>query len=167
MHKHPPRERRARCWRADPLIIAVNALGIMQITAWGTSYYCLGVLAQPMVTETGWAKTTVLLGFSVALLVMGCVSTWVGRLIDRLSARVVMALGTLLVAAGLFALAQVRDPVSYWAVWAVLGLGMRCCLYDAAFAGLVQVVPTRGRQAISYLTLYGAYASTHHRAHFF
>ena len=160
MHKQPPRERRARCWRADPLIIAVNALGIMQITAWGTSYYCLGVLAQPMVTETGWAKTTVLLGFSVALLVMGCVSTWVGRLIDRLSARVVMALGTLVVAAGLFALAQVRDPVSYWAVWAVLGLGMRCCLYDAAFAGLVQVVPTRGRQAISYLTLYGAYAST-------
>jgi predicted MFS family arabinose efflux permease len=54
----------------------------------------------------------------------------------------------------------VRDPVSYWAVWAVLGLGMRCCLYDAAFAALVQVAPTRGRTAISYLTLYGAYAST-------
>ena len=37
---------------------------------------------------------------------------------------------------------------------------MRCCLYDAAFAALVQVVPSRGRAAISYLTLYGAYAST-------
>ena len=37
---------------------------------------------------------------------------------------------------------------------------MRCCLYDAAFAALVQVTPTRGRTAISYLTLYGAYAST-------
>ena len=37
---------------------------------------------------------------------------------------------------------------------------MRCCLYDAAFAALVQVTPTRGRKAISYLTLYGAYAST-------
>src|SRR6185295_16454723 len=35
-----------------------------------------------------------------------------------------------------------------------------CCLYDAAFAALVQVAPTRGRKAISYLTLYGAYAST-------
>jgi hypothetical protein len=72
----------------------------------------------------------------------------------------VMTSGTLLVSAGLLALAQVRDPVSYWAVWAVLGLGMRCCLYDAAFAALVQVAPTRGRKAISYLTLYGAYAST-------
>ena len=49
---------------------------------------------------------------------------------------------------------------SYLAVWAVLGVGMRCCLYDAAFVALVQVTPTRGRKAISYLTLYGAYAST-------
>jgi Major Facilitator Superfamily len=142
------------------MVIAVHALGLTQITAWGTSYYCLGVLATPIVAETGWAMPTVLLGFSVALLVMGCISPWVGRLIDRQGARVVMTSGTLIVSAGLLALAQVRDPASYVAVWAVLGLGMRCCLYDAAFAALVQVAPTRGRTAISYLTLYGAYAST-------
>ena len=48
----------------------------------------------------------------------------------------------------------------YLAVWAFLGLGMRLCLYDAAFAALVQVAPSRGRQAISYLTLFGAFASS-------
>jgi hypothetical protein len=37
---------------------------------------------------------------------------------------------------------------------------MRLSLYDAAFAALVQVVPSRGRRAISYLTLFGAFAST-------
>jgi MFS family permease len=142
------------------MVIAVNALGITQITAWGTSYYCLGVLAKPIVADTGWALTTVFLGFSVALLVMGFISTWVGRLIDRIGARAVMTIGTIIVSAGLLALSQVRDQASYLAVWAVLGLGMRCCLYDAAFAALVQVTPTRGRKAISYLTLYGAYAST-------
>ena len=142
------------------MIVAVNALGLTQITAWGTSYYCLGVLAKPIVAETGWAMTTVFLGFSVALLVMGFISTWVGRLIDRIGARAVMSVGTIVVSAGLLALSQVRDPLSYLAVWAVIGLGMRCCLYDAAFAALVQVTPTRGRIAISYLTLYGAYAST-------
>jgi MFS family permease len=57
-------------------------------------------------------------------------------------------------------LSLVRDPLSYYAAWVVLGVGMRCALYDAAFAALVQVVPSRGRLAISYLTLYGAYAST-------
>ena len=142
------------------MVIAVNALGITQITAWGTSYYCLGVLAKPIVAETGWAMTTVFLGFSVALLVMGFISTWVGRLIDRIGARAVMSIGTIIVSAGLLALSQVHDQASYLAVWAVLGVGMRCCLYDAAFAALVQVAPTRGRKAISYLTLYGAYAST-------
>jgi MFS family permease len=142
------------------MLVAVNALGITQITAWGTSFYCLGVLAKPIVAETGWAMTTVFLGFSVALLVMGFISTWVGRLIDRIGARAVMSIGTILVSAGLLALSQVHDQASYLAVWAVLGIGMRCCLYDAAFAALVQVTPTRGRKAISYLTLYGAYAST-------
>src|SRR5262245_48853892 len=146
--------------RVDPMVVAVNALGITQITAWGTSYYCLGVLAKPIVADTGWPMTTVFLGFSVALLAMGFISTWVGRLIDRAGARSVMCAGTIIVSVGLAALSQVKDPASYLATWAVLGVGMRCCLYDAAFAALVQVTPSRGRKAISYLTLYGAYAST-------
>lgn len=149
-----------RRWWADPMVIAVNFLGITQITAWGTSYYCLGVLAKPIVAETGWTMTTVFLGFSVALITMGLISTWVGGLIDRIGARLVMSIGTIVVSAGLLALSQVRDQASYLAVWVVLGVGMRFCLYDAAFAALVQVTPTRGRKAISYLTLYGAYAST-------
>lgn len=142
------------------MVVAVNALGLTQITAWGTSYYCLGVLAKPIVAETGWAVGTVFLGFSIALLVMGSISTWVGRLIDRIGARWVMSIGTVIISAGLLGLSQVRDQIGYFATWAVLGVGMRCALYDAAFAALVQVVPSRGRRAISYLTLYGAYAST-------
>lgn len=144
----------------SPFAISVNALGITQITAWGTSYYCLGVLAKPIAADTGWAISTIFLGFSVALVIMGVISTTVGRLIDRLGARTVMCAGTVIVSAGLLGLSQVRDVATYLAAWAVLGVGMRCCLYDAAFAALVQVVPSRGRLAISYLTLYGAYAST-------
>lgn len=147
-------------WRSDPLVISVNALGITQITAWGTSYYCLGVLAKPIAAETGWSISTIFLGFSVALVTMGLISTWVGRLIDRIGARAVMSIGTVIVSAGLLGLSQVRDVASYMAAWFVIGIGMRCCLYDAAFAALVQAVPSRGRTAISYLTLYGAYAST-------
>jgi MFS family permease len=146
--------------RIDPMIVAVNALGITQITAWGTGFYCLGVLAKPIVAETGWAMATVFLGFSMALVVMGMISTPVGRLIDRFGARVVMSVGTVVLSAGLLALSRVHDQVTYMIVWVLIGVGMRCCLYDAAFAALVQVVPSRGRKAISYLTLYGAYAST-------
>jgi MFS family permease len=144
----------------SPFAIAVNALGITQITAWGTSFYCLGVLSKPIAAETGWSISTIFLGFSIALVVMGVISTTVGRLIDRIGARTVMSVGAVIVSAGLLWLSQVRDVASYYATWALIGIGMRCCLYDAAFAALVQVVPSRGRLAISYLTLYGAYAST-------
>ncbi len=137
-------------WRArlaDPMTGAVLALGVTQITAWGTSYYCLGVLAGPISQDTGWSRGFVFLGFTVALLAMGIISSVVGRAIDRHGGRAVMTLGTVVVSAGLFALAHVHREAAYLAVWVFLGLGMRLCLYDAAFAALVQV-------------LFGAFASS-------
>jgi hypothetical protein len=142
------------------MVGAVLALGITQITAWGTSYYCLGILAGPISRDTGWSRGFVFLGFTVALLAMGIVSSAVGRAIDRRGARMVMSVGTVLVSVGLFALAHVHGKAAYLAVWVFLGLGMRLCLYDAAFVALVQVAPSRGRKAISYLTLFGAFASS-------
>jgi len=142
------------------MFAAVCALGIAQITAWGTSYYCLGVLADPIAVDTGWSSGLVYSGFTAALLAMGLVSAWVGRAVDRHGARAVMCAGTGIVSAGLFALSMVRTEAAYLAAWIVIGLGMRLCLYDAAFAALVQVVPSRGRRAISYLTLFGAFASS-------
>jgi len=146
--------------KSDPLPRAVCALGLAQIVAWGTAYYCLGVLAGPIAADTGWSRSLVYFGFTLALLAMGAVSATVGRAIDRHGARIVMALGAVLVSGGLAALSLVRSEAAYLAVWVILGLGMRMSLYDAAFAALVQVLPSRGRLAISYLTLFGAFAST-------
>jgi len=142
------------------MLAAVCALGVTQITAWGTSYYCLGVLANPIAEDTGWSRSLIYFGFTVALLAMGFVSTWVGRAIDRYGAQRVMSAGTVLVSAGLYLLSLARSEEAYLVVWVFLGLGMRLCLYDAAFAALVQVTPSRGRRAISYLTLFGAFASS-------
>jgi MFS family permease len=146
--------------RADPFLATVCALGIAQITAWGTTYYCLGVLAGPIAHDTGWSQSLIYFGFTVSLLVMGAVSTTAGRAIDRYGARAMMSAGSVLSSAGLLLLSRVQDEATYLAVWALLGVGMRLSLYDAAFAALVQVVPSRGRKAISYLTLFGAFAST-------
>jgi len=144
----------------DPFALAVCALGVAQITAWGTSYYCLGVLAKPIAADTGWSLSLVYFGFTVSLLAMGAVSVWAGRAIDRYGARAVLTTGTVIVSAALYALSMVRSEGAWLAIWALLGVGMRLCLYDAAFAALVQVLPSRGRLAISYLTLFGAFAST-------
>lgn len=145
---------------ADPMVVAVVALGFTQIISWGTTLYALGVLGKPIVADTGWGSTLVFGGLTLGLLISGVTSRWFGRLIDRRGARIVMAAGSILVAIGLAALAYAPGPIIYLAVWAFLGLAMRMTLYDAAFAALVQVTPARGRMAISYLTLFGGLASS-------
>ena len=144
----------------DPATHAVVALGFTQIIAWGTTLYALGVLGKPIVADTGWSQGVVFGGLTIALLVSSAASTTVGHLIDRRGGRLVMSVGTILIVVGLVALSQVTHIYAYWAAWAFLGLAMRMNLYDAAFAALVQVAPSRGRRAISYLTLFGGFAST-------
>jgi predicted MFS family arabinose efflux permease len=143
-----------------PATIAILALGITQIIAWGTTLYALGVLGKPIAADTGWGQSLVFGGLTVGLLVSGAVSAFIGRLVDRSGGRMVMSVGSILTAIGLVLLSMVSDPYAYLAAWAFLGLAMRMSLYDAAFAALVQVTPSRGRRAISYLTLFGGFASS-------
>ena len=150
----------AGAWLRQPATHAILALGITQIIAWGTTLYALGVLGKPIAEDTGWSQSLVFGGLTIGLLVSAAVSTLVGRGIDRRGGRAVMGLGSLLMAAGLVLLALVQSPAAYLLAWALLGLAMRMCLYDAAFAALVQVTPSRGRRAISYLTLFGGFASS-------
>ena len=153
----------ASAWGAfarDPATHAVVALGFTQIIAWGTTLYALGVLGKPIAADTGWSQSLVFGGLTIALLVSSAASTTVGRLIDARGGRQIMCAGSVLIAVGLVALSQVTHPYAYLAAWAFLGLAMRMSLYDAAFAALVQVTPSRGRRAISYLTLFGGFASS-------
>ena len=143
-----------------PATHAILALGITQICAWGTSLYALGVLGKPIAADTGWSQSLVFGGLTVGLLVSSAVSPYVGRLIDRRGGQAVMSIGSIVMAVGLVLLSLVTAPYAYLAVWALLGIAMRMSLYDAAFAALVQVTPSRGRRAISYLTLFGGFASS-------
>ena len=144
----------------QPATVAIVALGITQIVAWGTTLYALGVLGKPIAADTGWSQSLVFGGLTVGLLVSGAVSASVGRFLDRRGGRATMSLGSILACVGLVLLARVESPYTYLAAWAFLGLAMRLSLYDAAFAALVQVTPSRGRRAISYLTLFGGFASS-------
>jgi MFS family permease len=144
----------------DPVATAVVALGITQIISWGTTLYMLGVLGRPIAADTGWSPGLVYGGMTAGLLAGGVVSAPVGGVIDRHGARLVMTLGSILAAATLALAAQVTTPFAWIATWIALGVAMRMTLYDAAFAALVQVTPSRGRRAISYLTLFGGFASS-------
>lgn len=144
----------------DPVWRAIWAVGTGQIVSWGTTLYALGVLGKSVAADTGWSLGLVYGGLTTGLLVSSAVSTAMGRLIDRRGGRPVMVAGALLSALGLALVAMAQTPLLYLAAWAIVGLAMRMSLYDAAFAAIVQVAPARGRRSISFVTLFGGFAST-------
>ena len=135
-------------------------LGLHQIFAWGSSYYLLTVLAGPIARDTGWPLTWVTAGISVGLVSSGLVSPFAGRSIQRLGGARVLAIGSLLLAAGLACMALAPSLPFYLLAWAVLGAGMGSALYDAAFSTLGTLYGVRARGAITTLTLFGGFAST-------
>ncbi|MFC0339877.1 MFS transporter [Paracoccus niistensis] len=138
----------------------ISALGIVQILAWGSSYYLMAVLAQPIVDDTGWPLPWVVGAVSVALACAGLASPLVGRLIARHGGRPVLAAGCTLLAAGLLICAAAPSLPTFYLGWCVIGLGMSAGLYDPAFATLGRLYKDQTRSAITALTLWGGFAST-------
>ncbi|GLK78107.1 MFS transporter [Methylopila jiangsuensis] len=140
--------------------IAVPLLGIAQIVSWGSSFYLLAVLATPISADTGWPLAWVVGGGSIGLLCSGIAAPFVGRMIDGFGGRPTMAVGSLLMGAGLAAVGSSTGLASYLLGWAVLGVGMGAELYDAAFSTLGRIFGASARRAITNLTLFGGFAST-------
>lgn len=138
----------------------VIRLGTAQLICWGTSYYLIGVFGQRIAEDFGWSITLSYSGLSGALVVMGLTSGFVGRLIDRHGGRMVMTLGSLLMALACAGLSRSWDLFTYNAAWACLGLAMRMTLYEAAFAALAWIGGQSARRAMSQITLLGGLAST-------
>jgi MFS family permease len=138
----------------------VTALGLVQILAWGSSFYFPAVFAGPIAAETGWPLPLVVGGVSLGLLVGGLISPQVGALIARHGGRPLLAASSLLFAAGLAGIGFATSLPAYLIAWAVVGLGMGTGLYDAVFAALGRRYGSKARTAITTLTLFGGFAST-------
>ena len=143
-----------------PRAVIVAALGVIQIFAWGSTYYLMAVMAGPIAADTGWSTAALSAGLSAGLLVAGLAAPAAGRLIQATGGRPVLAGGMVLFAAGLMLLAAAPNIAVYLAAWAVLGLGMAAGLYDAAFSTLGCLFGRDARAAITQLTLWGGFAST-------
>jgi MFS family permease len=138
----------------------VLALGVTQITAWGSIYYLFALLMEPLQAELGASKSLVVGAFTGSLLVSGLLAPLVGRLIDRHGGRGLMAAASLLAAGALAALAQVTTLAQLYVVWALLGVAMAGTLYEPAFAVVTRAFVSNHRRAIAVLTLFGGFAST-------
>jgi MFS family permease len=109
--------------------VVIPALGITQIFARGSP----AALAPLIARDTGWTYDLVVGGVSVGLLLAGVASPRVGHLIAADGGRPILAIGALLLAAGLLAIGAAISYLWYLIGWVVIGLGMSASLYDVAF----------------------------------
>jgi predicted MFS family arabinose efflux permease len=138
----------------------VLSLGLAQMLAWASTYYLPTMLATPMAADLGVGVPTVFAGFSAALLVSALCGPSAGHAIDRWGGRPVLLGSNLVLAVGLASLGCAQGPLSLFAAWTVIGAGMACGLYEAAFAALVRLHGHGSRGLITGVTLLGGLAST-------
>jgi MFS family permease len=152
--------------RAIPMIaptkqaLVVIALGSAQTLAWGSTYYLPAILAAPMARELGVSTGVVFGAFSAALVVAACLGPLAGRRIDLFGGRDVLAVSSLVFAAGLATLGAAQGAGMLFAGWLVIGVGMAMGLYEAAFSTLAGIYGRNARGAITGITLLAGLAST-------
>jgi MFS family permease len=139
---------------------AIALLGVSQIVSWGCVYYAIAVQVPAIAAETGWSKSFILGGISLALLAAGLASPAVGRAIDRHGGARIMAAGSILAALGMAGLGLADTRPTYYLAWALIGVAQAMTLYEAAFSTLAQLHGERARRAITLLTFLGGFAST-------
>ncbi len=138
----------------------VVALGTAQTVAFASTYYISAVLAVPMARDLGLSPLWVYAAFSVALITSALIGPFAGRRIDLLGGRMLLIASTILFALGLVLLAFAREAVGLFAAWLIIGIGMGCGLYEAAFATLAAIYGAKARASITGITLIAGFAST-------
>lgn len=138
----------------------VWALSVLQLISWGSVFYGFALFMEPLEQALGMSRAESSLGFSLMLLAEGVLAFPVGRWIDRGHERAVMTCGSLLVALAFVLHSQITTVLEFYAVWALLGVGLAGTLYPPAFAVVTRRFPQHFRRAIIILTFLGGLAST-------
>src|SRR5450631_4762043 len=143
--------------RQLPIILA---LGTTQTLAWASSYYLPAILADPIGRDLGVSSNWIFTAFSASLVISAVLGPRVGRQIDLVGGRSVLSISNLTLAAGLALLGATYSIPMLVIAWVLLGIGMGCGLYDAAFAALGRIYGDAARGSITGITLIAGFAST-------
>jgi hypothetical protein len=135
-------------------------LGLNQTMTWGMTFYLPAVIAGPAARGMGASSFALLGAFTWALLVTGVLAPRVGRWIDRSGGRAPLAISIVVTAAGQVVLATAPNLAVWYVGWSVIGAGMACGLYDAAFATAGVLLGKDAGPAITGITLFAGFAST-------
>ncbi len=139
---------------------ATIGLGVTMTIGYGTLYYSFSVLAPEIARDFGWSRSFVFGVFSFGLLAGAIAAPVIGRLVDRLGARLVLCVGSV-AASGALALFALMENAWHFAIITLVAEFVALAVqYDAGFAALAQAHGREARAHITLVTLIAGFAST-------
>ena len=143
-----------------PSFRAIVGLGTTQVVGWGTTFSALPIFGTPIAQDLALAREWVFGGITVMLLMSALIAPRMGKLVDRLGARPIMVVGSVIAALAMVLQSVAWNLATYMLGWVVIGLATPMMLGNAAMPGLVQVVGPNARTAITSLMLISGLTST-------
>lgn len=139
---------------------AVWCLALGQFIAYAALLYSFPALLVAAEVGTGWSKSALALGPTVALAVAAVVSPLCGRLVDRGWGGEMLVGAPIIGAAGLVAASFAGGQAGWVAGWALAGVAQGAGFYDGCFAFLIRRLGPDARAAIIRITLVAGFAGT-------
>jgi MFS family permease len=134
-------------WRAWTAL----AIGVVSISAQTASSMTFSVLMKPMLAEFGWARTDFTAAMTLRMSVMVVMIAFAGLLTDRIGARVVLAVGAVIIGLGSVAMSRIESMPQLYAAMAWLGSGQAAISTVAASALVVRQFQRRRNIAVGIL----------------
>lgn len=105
-------------WRIAAATFAVLFIGLC------SGFYTVSVFLEPIQRESGWSRTQISLGFTIAALLVGFLSPLVGMAVARLGVKKVQLFGALVTGTGLILASFIQTLWQYYTIYAIMALGL-------------------------------------------
>jgi MFS family permease len=89
----------------------------------GCIYFAFSLFVKPLQAEFGWNRSTIMAAFTFLFLTIGITSPFAGKAVDRYGPRMMMSLGTLIVALGFISFMVLATPLHYYVSYVIIGIG--------------------------------------------
>jgi MFS family permease len=139
--------------------IAIAALGLVTITAYGSWFYAFGILVDPIHDDTGWSLGSLGAVFAAAQIVNGLAASTGGRILDRWGGKAlfgVQACGAAVLLTAAWAPQRLLFAVLYAVGAGVVGT---TGFYHVTTAAAARLSPSTPAKGITVLTAIGAFCS--------
>src|SRR6202158_3254340 len=104
--------------------LIAGCLFVSLFLLWGSGFNTAGLFIAPLLKQFGWGRTQVSMLFAVLAAASGVSSPLAGRLLERVEARIIIALGAILSGVGLVLASRANSFGPMLVAYAMLGLGL-------------------------------------------